>query len=103
MRAPNGTSIINQAVNLRISILNGSQLVYRETHAATTTSSGLVNVVIGYGVPVLGVFSAIDWANGPFFAQLEADVNGGNTFIIYGSQQLMSVPVAQVSARSFAT
>ncbi len=94
MRAPNGTSIINQAVNLRISILNGSQLVYRETHAATTTSSGLVNVVIGNGVPVQGVFSAIDWANGPFFAQLEADVNGGNTFIIYGSQQLMSVPYA---------
>ena len=50
--------------------------------------------MIGQGTPVSGDFSLIDWSDGPYYAQLEADVNGGTNYQNFGSQQLMSVPYA---------
>ena len=67
---------------------------YVETHTVATNDYGLVNLVIGQGTAQSGVFADIDWANGPYWAQLEADITGGTNYVTYGSQQLMSVPYA---------
>ncbi len=96
MRDGAGMLIASQTVALRISIIQGGSAtsVYQETHTTTTNQFGLVNLTIGFGTPVQGSFSAIDWANGPYSAQIEADINGGSAYVLFGSQQLMSVPYA---------
>ena len=95
MRQANGDVVNNQAVSVRISILAAlPPAVYVETHAPTTNSFGLVNVVIGNGAATQGAFSTINWGNGPYFIQLEIDVLGGSNYAMMGSQQLMSVPYA---------
>ncbi len=95
LRDPSGNSVTNQTVNVRISILAGlPPAVYTETHTLATNDYGLVNMVIGQGTPQSGVFADIDWANGPYSVQLEADITGGTNYVTYGVQQLMSVPYA---------
>jgi hypothetical protein len=94
MRGSDGSSIVDQIVSIRLTVIGPSQPVYRETHTTTTNQYGLVNLTIGFGTPVLGDFSSIDWANGPYSVQMEADVNGGSNYVFFGSQQLMSVPYA---------
>jgi len=95
VRQANGDVVNNQTVSLRISILAAlPPAVYVETHAPTTNSFGLVNVVIGNGAATQGAFSTINWGNSPYFIQLEIDVLGGSNYAMMGTQQLMSVPYA---------
>ena len=94
VRDANGDVINNQAVGLRISILQNNSIVYQETHAPTTNDFGLANLVIGNGGVVQGVFSAINWSSGTYLVQLELDALGGTNYVIMGSQQLVSVPYA---------
>lgn len=88
MRGADGTSITNQLVHVRLTIMGSSQMAYRETHLTTTNNYGLVNLTIGQGTPVQGFFADIDWSSGPYSVQMEADVNGGENFVFFGSQQL---------------
>ena len=95
VRDASGNQLSNQAISLRITILeNNTTTVYQETHAVTTNGFGLVNLVIGQGSAIQGAFSSIDWSAGSYFAQLETDVSGGSNYLVMGSQQLMSVPYA---------
>ena len=95
VRDASGNQLSNQAVSLRITILeNNTTTVYQETHAVTTNGFGLVNLVIGQGSAIQGVFSSIGWSTGSYFVQLETDVTGGSNYLVMGSQQLMSVPYA---------
>jgi uncharacterized protein (TIGR02145 family) len=94
--ASNGDLITNQAVSFRISILQGSvsgTSVYSETHSATTNKYGLVNLQIGNGTTG-DDFTAINWANGPYFVKVEMDATGGTTYAEMGTSQLLSVPFA---------
>ena len=92
---PSGNSVTNQTVNLRLSILAITPpAVYSETHTVATNDYGLVNVIVGQGTVVSGVFADIDWAVGPYSVQLEADITGGTNYVTFGSQQLLSVPYA---------
>ncbi len=91
--------VSNQTIGMRISILQGSAdgtEVYQETYDPNpaTNANGLVSVEIGAGVPLIGSFSTIDWANGPYFIKTETDPNGGTNYSITGVSQLMSVPYA---------
>lgn len=57
-------------VGMQITILQGSAAgiaVYIETHTPMTNANGLVSLEIGGGTVVSGSFTAIDWANGPYF------------------------------------
>jgi len=68
--------IASTAVNMRISILRGSGAdiaVYVETQSAITNANGLVSLQIGTGAAVVGTFSNIDWANGPYYIKTETD------------------------------
>lgn len=96
VRGSNNNLVTNSEISVRISILQGNAegtAVYSETHLATTNANGLVSIEIGNGTSS-DDFSAIDWANGPFFVKTETDVNGGNDYDIIGVSQLLSVPYA---------
>ena len=97
IRNASNTLVINQTVGVKISLLQGSATgssVYAETHAVTTNANGLASLQIGGGTVVSGTFSSIDWANGPYFIKTETDPNGGSSYTITGTSQLLSVPYA---------
>ncbi len=84
-------------ISFRISILEGSPsgiTVYSETHDTITNSLGLVNLEIGNGTVVSGVFENIDWGNGPFYLQIEMDETGGDVYELLGVSQILSVPIS---------
>ncbi|HVN59454.1 MAG TPA: tail fiber domain-containing protein [Bacteroidales bacterium] len=89
----------NKSIGLRISILQGSPtgtLIYQETYSPNpqTNMNGLVNVIIGSGIPVTGNFSTINWGAGPYYIKTETDPTGGANYTISGTSQLLSVPYA---------
>lgn len=89
--------ISNSSVGIQISILQGSvsgTAVYIERHTPTTNINGLATLEIGAGTVVAGSFGSIDWSNGPYFIKTETDPNGGTTYSISGTSQLLSVPYA---------
>lgn len=95
--------VTNSNVGMQISILQSSAtgtVVYSETHTAVTNVNGLATVQIGGGTLVSGNFSTIDWANGPYFIKTETDPNGGTTYTISGTTQLLSVPYALYAENS---
>jgi len=101
IRNASNALLTNQIVQMRISVLQGSDVgspQFAELHTTSTNANGLVTVAIGAGSPVLNSFSDIDWANGPFFIKTETDPTGGTNFTIIGTSQLMSVPYALFSA-----
>lgn len=100
IRNSSNALVSNTQVTMQVSILQGSSSgvpVYVETQTPYTNENGLVTIQIGSGTLVNGNFSAINWANGPFFIKTETDPdgsNGGVQYTITGTSQLMSVPYA---------
>lgn len=100
IRNNSNTLVVNSPVGMQISILQTSvsgAIVYSETHTVVTNANGLVSLEIGNGAPILGSFSAINWANGPYFVKTETDPTGGTNYTISGTSQLLSVPYAQLA------
>ncbi len=72
VRKTTGVLMINQAVGMKISILQGSATgtpVYVETQTKTTNANGLATIEIGSGTIISGTFSGIDWAIGHILYQ----------------------------------
>jgi hypothetical protein len=95
VRNASNNLVISSTVSMKISILQGSILgfpVYVETQTISTNANGLVSLEIGSGTIVSGAFSAINWANGPYFIKTETDPTGGTAYTISGTSELMSVP-----------
>jgi uncharacterized protein (TIGR02145 family) len=69
-------------------------VVYQETHAATTNAFGLVNLVIGYGVPQSNAFADINWGDGEKYLETAVDLDGGGSYTVLGVTQFLSVPFA---------
>jgi uncharacterized protein (TIGR02145 family) len=95
VRNSTGEIIANQQVTLIMDILQGNingQAVCTETFTITTNAYGLVNLEIGSQASE--TFSAIDWADGPYFLKVQLDGN------IMGTSELLSVPYAIYSKRS---
>lgn len=100
VRDASGTELPNQSVSFRVSLVQGSSggtAVYSETHTVLTNSFGLANLAIGTGTVSNGNFSLISWGNGPYFIRIELDINGGNSYQLMGTSQLLSVPYALYS------
>ncbi len=96
IRDASSNLVTNQSVGMQISILQDSasgSAVYVETQTPSTNANGLVSIEIGTGTTT-DDFSAIDWANGPYFIKTETDPNGGTSYTITGTSQLLSVPYA---------
>ena len=100
IRNSSNALITNQAVGMRISILQTSSsgtAVYVETQTPITNANGLASIEIGGGTLVSGNFATINWANGPYFIKTETDATGGTNYTITGTSQLLSVPYALFS------
>jgi hypothetical protein len=92
-----GQPLANQAIGLRISILDGSAVgtpVYVETFTVNTNAYGLYTLAIGSGSVVSGNISATNWASADKYMKVEIDPAGGTAYIALGTSQLLSVPYA---------
>jgi hypothetical protein len=83
--------VVNHAIGMQISILQGSvsgTLVYQEVQTSSTNANGLVNIEIGGGTG----FDTINWNRGPYYLKTGTDPEGGTSYSITGINQLLSVP-----------
>lgn len=97
IRDANNLLVKNQVMGVEISILQGTingMAVYSETQSPASNANGLISLEIGMGTPVNGVFSEIDWSNGPYFIKTQTDPTGGTNYTITGTRELLSVPYA---------
>jgi len=95
VRNTDGSVMADAAMTITFKIHDASatgNLVYEETHAATTNSQGLISLNVGNGVVVSGTFSGINWGSGNKF--LHVLMNAGSGVVDLGTQQMMSVPYA---------
>lgn len=102
-RDSEGKPIISKNIAVRISILKSAangEVEYSETHNPQTNQFGLFALVIGQGTAGTGSFAFVSWAVGNKWLQIEIDPDGGSSFQLAGSQQLMSVPYAFYSEYS---
>lgn len=104
VRNTQGLPLPNRSVRFQLMIQQGQSgpLVYQEQHSATTSAQGLVALEVGRGTLInsSGPFTAINWANAPFFLNLHFDSTGTGSFISMGSVELLSVPYALYSGKS---
>ena len=73
-RDAGGNLIALQPVSVRFTVHDGTAggpVVYQETQSPTTSKLGLFNVNVGSGTVVSGTFSAINWAAGAKYLQVE--------------------------------
>ena len=92
-----GKAYASKTIAVRISVLKNSatgEVEYAETHKPETNQFGLFTLVIGQGTKVTGDFALISWAIGSKWLQIEMDPNGGGSYTLAGTQQLMTVPYA---------
>lgn len=101
IRDASGSVLSSQAVGLRVTIIqttpSGTE-VYQETFSVTTSQYGLVDVIVGQGTVVSGVFSTIDWGADDYF--IKTEMNPGSGYITMGTSQLLSVPYAMYSSKA---
>lgn len=98
-----GKPIASKTISVRISILKNSatgEVEYAEVHKRQTNQFGLFTLVIGQGTVETGSFAFVSWAVGNKWLQIELDPEGNSTYLMAGSQQLMSVPYAFYSEYS---
>jgi hypothetical protein len=65
VRNAGGELIVNQNVNFRFNIQQGSETsspIFTEIHLVSPDDLGQVNLVIGDGTSTIGDFSQIDWS-----------------------------------------
>jgi uncharacterized protein (TIGR02145 family) len=97
VRDNNNQLVTSRTIVMQISILQGAEdgtAVYVETHMPQTNANGLVSIEIGGGFAESGNFTTINWAAGPYFMKTEIDPEGGTSYTITGTSQLLSVPYA---------
>ena len=96
-----GNTMTNQAVGIQFQLAQtvGADLVvvYTETHAATTSNIGLINLSVGKGTATLGNFSQTDWSK-PTFLNIAVDITGDTNYLDLGAAELLSVPYALYAA-----
>jgi len=98
IRDASNTLVVNHAVGMKISILQGTTPVYVETQVPVANANGLVTLEIGAGTVVSGSFSTINQASGSYAVKTETDPTGGTNYSIVGTSKLTSVPYALFSA-----
>lgn len=103
VRNSSNALIVSTPIGIKISVIQGSvngTVTYSETQLQNTNMNGLVSLEIGTGTPVLGTFSNINWANGPYFIKSEIDPNGNTNYSVQGITELVSVPYALYSGNT---
>ncbi len=96
VRNTDGTVIADQLIGIQVSIIKdspGGTVMYTETHTPTTSSLGLVTLMIGTG-NTGDDFSSVDWGSGDHYLKVEVDPSGGTAYQEMSNAQLLSVPYA---------
>jgi Cu/Ag efflux protein CusF len=99
IRNGEGHLIVNQQIQLKISIVKGTEdgtVVFEETHNVPTNSNGLVSIQIGGGEGN-DRFSGINWADDIYFIKTETDAEGGTNYTLTSVNQILSVPYAMAA------
>ncbi|MBW6499137.1 MAG: tail fiber domain-containing protein [Bacteroidales bacterium] len=100
VRDADGNVYASQQVNFRINLMQGSTVLYQESHAVQTNAYGLVNIMIGAGVILQGSMATIDWGGEAKSLMVEFDPNGGVNYIHLSTTPLLSVPYALYAKHS---
>jgi hypothetical protein len=98
-----GLPVLLKKINLRITILQGDMngpAVYSEYFTPTTNLYSQVDVEIGKGNVLSGIFTSIDWSTNEYFLKIEADVKGGSNYQLLSVTQLLSVPYALYAGKA---
>jgi uncharacterized protein (TIGR02145 family) len=90
----NNNAVAMQAVGAQVTLLQGGEAVYTETHTATTDTNAILALEIGGGTVVSGTFADIDWSLGNYSLKVEIDPEGGNNYTLTSEQALLAVPYA---------
>ena len=96
----NGEVVSNQDVALRVSILNGSDICYQETHQVKTSAYGNISISVGEGEPKTGSFDAIPWETLQIMMQIEVSTDGTENYVNLGQMQIQPVPYTMYAART---
>jgi hypothetical protein len=94
IRNAKGELVSNQEISMRFSLIYEGQVVYSETHTPKTNQYGNVQVNVGEGTAVSGKFADVPWSSMKVMMKIEADPNGGNSYIDLGTIQLQPAPYA---------
>ncbi len=92
-----GVILANTNLDVRFSVKQTTATgttVFQETHAASTDALGGFSLEIGRGAASTGSFTAINWAAGPYFLEVELDVNSSGSYTSMGTSEMLSVPYA---------
>jgi microcystin-dependent protein len=97
VRNSSNAVVANATVGIKILILQGANngpAIFSESHLTNTDANGLANILVGTGTPIIGLLSTINWSTGPFFLKTQTDPNGGTSYTVTSTKQLMSAPFA---------
>jgi len=100
LRDSKGMVVSDTIVTIKITILLNSPIgesVYEETHDTRTNKFGLVNLEIGSGSVISGIFDNIDWASGKYYVRVDANLYRTGLYTFMGVSQLLSVPYSNFS------
>lgn len=92
-RSANGNPIGNKSISLRFRILQAPpsvSAVFTESLSVSTNAFGLFTHQIGSIAPL----NTVNWALGPYYLETAIDTTNGTSFVVAGTQQLVSVPYA---------
>jgi len=97
IQGANGQTVVNKMIRLRISVLQDDMngfTAYSEYFTPNTNHYSQVDVEIGRGNVLSGIFSSIDWSAHTYFLKVEVDAKGGTNYQLLSITQLLSVPYA---------
>jgi hypothetical protein len=97
LRNASGQAVSMKTINVQVSITSDkvfsiSNLLYSEKFTVITNEFGTYSISIGYGKPITGTFSGIDWSTGKQWIFVEVDEDLNNVYEFVGSMQFASVP-----------
>ena len=94
-----GSPVANHDVTVRFTILDfQNNQIYREENRLTTDDNGIFSTTVGDGMVPSSDFSAIDWSSRDY--KLKVEIDTGNGFTDFGTQNLKSVPYAKYADKA---
>ncbi|WP_179019792.1 tail fiber domain-containing protein [Winogradskyella forsetii] len=100
----NGNVVSEQPISVRFSILDRTvpaNIMYRETHNITTTSNGIIVLVIGEGTIESGLFYGLDWGVDLYLLQVDIDIENDGSYVSLDPQPFHKVPYASYAHAAY--
>ena len=94
VRNTDGTILAGEDVTFRLSLINGSETCYVESHNAKTTSTGNVTLLVGAGKAEKGEFAKVPWSTMSIMMKSEVKTSKSASYIDLGTFQINQVPYA---------